>query len=157
MSTQLCNISTILFLLLFFPVRSHKDSSFQTELKIKCSLISVASLQPNSLLLQPRGTVVRAKQWRALLWLSGRWRSCYHGGLLCQRRRAPSRHGRHHHGRGQQPHHLQRQHLPDPRWKYGGKPQPHIALVAFLLGYGEQQPSRCAVILVHIYQLEQDQ
>ncbi len=116
-----------------------------------CTLITVISPQPNSLLLQPRGSVVRAEQRGNLLWLAGRWSSCHHGGLLCQQWGAPSWHGGHRYGRGQQPHHLQRKHLPDPWRKYGGKPQPHITLIPLLLSHGEQRPYQCfCVTLKHL-------
>lgn len=109
----------------------------------RCTLITMTSPQPSGLLLQPRGSVVWAEQWGNLLWLAGRWSSCHHRGLLRQWWCAPSWHGGHRYGRGQQPHHLQRKHLPDPWRKYGGKPQPHITLIPLLLSHGEQHPYQC--------------
>lgn len=108
-------------------------------------LVTMISPQPNSLLLQPRGSVVRAEQWGNLLWLTGR---CHYGGLLCQWWGAPSWHGGHRYGCGKQPHHFQRKHLPDSWRKYGGKPQPHITLITLLLSYGEQHPCHTNVSVV---------
>lgn len=119
-------------------------------------LTAVTSHQPDSLLLQPRGPVVRAGQRGPLLWLAGGWSSCHHGGLLCQWWGGPSRHGGHCYGCGQQPHHFQRKHLPDSWWKYGGEPQPHITLITLILRYGEQLPYQCFCYSDALFQIYWD-
>lgn len=102
-----------------------------------CMSIWISYPQTSGLLLQPWCSAVRAEQRGTLLWLTGRWSPCHHGGLFCQWRGAPSWDGGHCHGRGQQSHHLQWKHLPDPRRGYGGKPQPYITFITLLLRYGE--------------------